>query len=228
MKLTERTIKVLKNFSTINQSIRFQPGETLKTMSPMKTILAEAKLDMKFEKEFCIDDLSRFLSALSLYDDYTLDITPVRVVINGGAHKVSQLKYMCADPEFLVLPPEKEIKFPDALIKFTLTNTDLKSTRKAMDVLGLSEIAIVGKDGDLALQAINSEGKLKDSYSLPIGKTNHEFKIIFKIDNLKLISADYSVAIGQKNGKGIAKFTGIDFPVEYFIAVDSRSEFIKE
>ena len=45
MKLSDKTILLLKNFSSINQSILFKAGTTLRTMSVMKNILAEATID---------------------------------------------------------------------------------------------------------------------------------------------------------------------------------------
>ena len=40
MKFSERTLTVLKNFATINPSIVFNPGKTLRTISPTKTVMA--------------------------------------------------------------------------------------------------------------------------------------------------------------------------------------------
>ena len=45
MKLSDKTINLLKNFSTINQSILFKHGSKLRTISVMKNILAEATID---------------------------------------------------------------------------------------------------------------------------------------------------------------------------------------
>ena len=42
MKLSDKTLSVLKNFSSINQSILFKQGNKLRTISVMKNILAEA------------------------------------------------------------------------------------------------------------------------------------------------------------------------------------------
>ena len=39
MKLSDKTISVLKNFSSINQSILFKEGNKLRTISVMKNIL---------------------------------------------------------------------------------------------------------------------------------------------------------------------------------------------
>ena len=54
MKLSDKTISVLKNFSSINQSILFKEGSKLRTISLMKNILAEATVTEDFAKDFGI------------------------------------------------------------------------------------------------------------------------------------------------------------------------------
>jgi len=60
MKLSDKTLNLLKNFSSINQSILFKEGNTLRTISVMKNILAEAKITEDFTKDFGIYDLNQF------------------------------------------------------------------------------------------------------------------------------------------------------------------------
>ena len=45
MKLSDSTVTLLKNFSNINQSLLFKEGNSLRTISVMKNILAEATID---------------------------------------------------------------------------------------------------------------------------------------------------------------------------------------
>ena len=52
MKLSDRTINLLKNYASINQSILFKQGSSLRTISVMKNILAEANIDEDFPQEF--------------------------------------------------------------------------------------------------------------------------------------------------------------------------------
>ena len=66
MKLSESTLSLLKNFSTINQSILFKQGTKLRTISVMKNILAEATIAEEFPKDFGIYDLNQYLNGLSL------------------------------------------------------------------------------------------------------------------------------------------------------------------
>ena len=67
MKLSEKTLNLLKNFSTINQSILFKQGSSLRTISVMKNILAEATIDEEIPQDFGIYDLNQFLNGLDLH-----------------------------------------------------------------------------------------------------------------------------------------------------------------
>ena len=62
MKLTEKTLNLLKNFASINQSILFKKGSTLRTMSVMKNILAEADIGEEIPQDFAIYDLVQFFN----------------------------------------------------------------------------------------------------------------------------------------------------------------------
>ena len=57
MKLSTQTTEVLKNFSTINQNIMIRSGDTLKTVSAMKNIVATAKVPDNFVREVPIYNL---------------------------------------------------------------------------------------------------------------------------------------------------------------------------
>lgn len=43
MKLSNKTIEIIKNFSTINQGILFKTGKVLKTVSPQKKCTSISK-----------------------------------------------------------------------------------------------------------------------------------------------------------------------------------------
>ena len=67
MKLSDKTLSLLKNFSTINQSILFKKGTKLSTISVMKNILAEATIEEELPKDFGIYDLNQFLNGIELH-----------------------------------------------------------------------------------------------------------------------------------------------------------------
>ena len=49
MKLSAKTIHILKNFSSINPSIMFSAGNVLSTISPIKTVMARTEIDETIE-----------------------------------------------------------------------------------------------------------------------------------------------------------------------------------
>jgi len=73
MKLSEDTINVLKNFSAINQSLQVKPGNTLKTISPLKTVFVEATVTETFPREVAVYDLNKLLAKVSLYKEAELE-----------------------------------------------------------------------------------------------------------------------------------------------------------
>ena len=74
MKLSDKTIKVLKNFSSINQSMLFRTGSIIRTKSTTDTIAAQAVVEEMFPFEFGIYDLNQFLGVVSLFDEPALDL----------------------------------------------------------------------------------------------------------------------------------------------------------
>jgi len=69
MKLTQKTFNLLKNFSSINQSLYAYTGNKLKTVSETKTVIAEAEVQEMFPREFGIYDLNQFLGIVSLLEE---------------------------------------------------------------------------------------------------------------------------------------------------------------
>ena len=81
MKLSNETISVLKNFSTINANLMVKAGSSLSTMSAMKNIVAKADVTEEFPSDFAIYDLNEFLSALSLFGKPDLEFGNDFVII---------------------------------------------------------------------------------------------------------------------------------------------------
>lgn len=217
MKLDQRTIQVLKNFSSINNSILFRPGNVLKTVATTKTILAQATLEQEFPSTFAIYELNKFLSVLSLFDDPELDIQEKFMTIKSGKKRV---KYVFADQNTIVAPDEsKQIKFPKSIVNFELTSQMLTDLNKALGVLRHPEIAISGDGANIHIKTVNSKDPTSDDFSIEVGETDNTFNFVIKADNIKLLNDDYTVDISM----GISRFKSKD--LEYYIAVESNSKF---
>ena len=98
MKLSEKTIDLLENFSSINQSILVKKGSKLRTISVMKNILAEAEVDENFEKDFGIYDLPQFLNGVNLMNDPDIDLRNESYMILREGNTTNCLLYTSPSP----------------------------------------------------------------------------------------------------------------------------------
>lgn len=217
MKFEQKSVQVLKNFASINNSIMFRKGTKLSTISPTKTVMAVATIDEEVPGDFAIYDLSRFLGIVSLFDEPVLTLNDKYMEITGGSEKFN---YSFTDPSLIVVPPEKSITLKDPEINFHLTQAQLQKVMRALNVASLPEIAVTGKDGKILLQAVDVKGSTNDVYSVEVGETEASFRMILRAENIKLLPGDYEVSISSK---GLSYFKGEN--VEYWIAVESTSQY---
>jgi hypothetical protein len=214
MKLSNDTITLLKNFASINQGILFKKGKTLRTVSAQKTVMAEATVGEEFPTEFGVYDLNNFLSVLSLHkEDPVLDFQDNSVIISGLQGR-SKIKYRFCMPGMIVTASDKPITMPDCEISFELKQEDFDWALKAAGVLSSPNLA-VESDGE----------KIFITDSLEVAKGNGDtYKIIFKLENLKVISGSYDVKISSK---GISNFKHKTLNLQYWIATETGSTYQK-
>lgn len=222
MKLSEKTISVLKNFATINPSIEFREGNILKTVSPTNTILASIELDEEFPRSFPIYEVTRLLGTLSLFKDPDLSFTDKEVLISDGKMK-SSYKY-CGSASMFNTPPDKDIPFPEPDVSFTLTHETLKKVMNAANVLSLPMVAVVGDGSIMSIEAMDSTNDSSDTFSAELGETDKTFRLIFRTENLKLMEGDYDVMMSSKY---ISHFKRTSDGLQYWIALETSSTFEK-
>lgn len=230
MKLTPETIEILKNFSTINQSLMVNKGNILRTVSPTKATFAKAEIDQEFENTFAIYDLSNFLGVISMFQDPILDFensSKNYVSVISGDEKINSgnTDYYFAEPENIIKPPDKDLKIPQASVQFKLNKNVISTVMKAVGLLNLPEVLFVGDGEKLAIQAVDSKRNTNNKYNNVIGKTNRKFSAYAKVENLKLLNYDYDVGIvfAQNNSPGVAHFTAGN--LNYWVVLEVNSSF---
>lgn len=220
MKLSESTVSLLKNFSSINQSLLFKEGNKLRTISVMKNILVEANVSETFPKDFGIYDLNQFLNGLSLHSSPDLDFENDQyVVIKEGK---SRSKYFFADPSVIVAPPEKEITLPSEDVCFVLTSQQLEKLKKAASVYQLPDISAIGENGVVKLVARDKKNDTSNDFSIVVGETDENFVFNFKEENLKIVPGNYDVVVSSKL---LSRFSNQNIDVTYYIALEPDSTF---
>ena len=213
MKFSNETIAILKNFSDINQSLLFTQGNELKTISPQKTVMASATISEMIDTRAAVYDLSRFLSTLSLFND-NVDITfgETKFNIKDDRRKVS---YVYASENMIVTPPEKQMNIPKADVAVDLKWDDIQSAIRGAGVLQVADIAFTGRDGKVLLRAADYKNSTSDTYDIEVSDYDGEdFDMTIKVDNLKLLPADYTVSLSKA---GISHFKSTN--AQYWIGV---------
>ena len=215
--LSKTTLDVLKNYATINSSIVFRKGSTLRTISNAENILAKCTSEEIFPVDFAIYDLSQFLSGITLFDNPSLDFASddfVRIVGNGRS-----VKYYFSDPEItLKSAPEKNVNFPGSDIQFNLTEHDLLALQKASAVYSLPDLSVQSKDGKVQLVLKDKENDTSNTYKQAIaGTCTGDYSLDIKIENIRLLPGDYSVKVSKSL---ISEWNNTTLDLTYYIALE--------
>ena len=220
MNLSEKTLTILKNFAGINNSILVKKGNSLRTISVAKNILAEAEIVEDFSRDFAIYDLNQFLNGLGLHQDPDLDFTENSyLTIREGKRRV---KYFFADPNVIISPPDKEISLPTEDVHFQLDSVTLEKLLKAAAVYQLPDLSAVGEAGVVKLVVRDKKNDTSTVFAVVVGETDKSFSFNFKVENIKIIPGAYDVVVSSKL---LSKFTNTQHDLKYFIALEPDSTF---
>ena len=218
MKLTKDTLDVLKNFASINSGIEFKKGNTIRTMSSGKTVLAKATLKDEFPQDFCVYDLNQFLSVHSMFDNTEIEFDDKNVIFKSGTKKST--KYRKTAKEMIVTAPDKELSLPSVDITFTLTKEDFADLLKSASILQSPHIAVESQGDKIVLTTFNAKDDSAHTNSIEVGDGNgKKFKMVFLTDNLKMIPGAYDVEI---SAKGLATFKNKSVDIQYWVATESK------
>ena len=222
MKISNRTLDILKNFSEINQSILIKAGKKLKTVSALKNILAHADVEEDFPQDFAIYQLNEFIGVLSTMSNPDLTFHDKYVMLsqeNGAC-----TKYFYAEPS-VVISPEKDIVMPSEEINFTLLEKQYNDLLKMSSILQLNDILVKGcpKSNGQYLAVTNKKNDTSNDYSVKVGEgVTEPYKMYFKTENLKMVAGDYNVHISSK---GISHFENMTIKLDYWIALEPDSKY---
>ena len=220
MKLSNDTVGVLKNFASINQNLIIKEGSELTTMSAMKNIVARAKVMETFPKEVAIYDLNEFLAALSLFTTPVLDFQDQFVTMSEEGNPRNSLKYFYSDPS-VVTSPSKMITMPSEEVTFTLNDDTVNQLKRAAGVISSPDLALENN----LLTVKDKKNDTANNYSINVdckSEENADYTFFFKVENLKLLSGDYKVAVSSKF---ISHFKNTKSDIEYWIALEPESKY---
>ena len=230
MKLSETTQNILKNYSTINQSIYLKKGSRLSTISVMRNILAAADVSEEFPIDFCIYDLGKFLNLLSIYPELTFHENYVEM--SNGAKKY---KFMKAEASIIVFTentfeldgsdnnPKGSKQSPKWEINVKLPDATLSEQNKVAQISGLPDFSLSTKnDGKVYFSALDKKDDTSNVSEEPVGESDDTFTMYFRSENLKMIEGDYDVGISKNK---ISTFRHQKLPIQYWITLEQDSSY---
>ena len=220
MKLSDDTINVLKNFSSINQSLQFKSGNTLRTISPLKTIFVEATVGENFPKEFALYDLNKLLAKVSLYKEAHLSFDDDKVNISTENKKKSDFIKYCS-PKIIIVPPEKAITLGEADCTFSISQEDLEWMKRSAGISGSPNFVFESDGSTIHFIATDVKDDSADVSKIEIGTGDGtKFRVVMKVENFKLMEGSYDVSIAKK---GLSCFKHKSASITYYIAIEAAN-----
>ena len=218
MKLSNETVSVLKNFSTINQNLVIKSGSTITTMSAMKNIVAKADVKEDFPQDFAIYDLNEFLSVITFFENPELEFKDNFVIVTEEGIS-ERARYFFSDPS-VVTTPTKPITMPECEVKLNLSSDILDRITRGASIIGAPDLAL--ESGTLKATDKKNETANDFQMDIEVESDSNDYKFWFKVENLKLIPDSYDVQISSKS---ISHFKNSKGDVEYFIALEPESTY---
>ena len=223
MKVCNDTLMILKNFSGINSNFVVKPGNVIRTITGTKNIYAEATIAESFDKECSVFDLNKFLATISLFKEPEFKFDDKFVTIAGSGS--SSVKYFYSDPSLVrkfVDDLPKTINAPTADFEFTLTAKDFQEISKAASVLQVNDLTIETIGGFVFLTLHDKKDASSNTYQIKVGENTGKlnFRMHYKMDNLKLVTGDYRVRISKKK---VSEFIHSKLTLKYWVAMEHDS-----
>jgi hypothetical protein len=222
VKLSKETLSILKNFSAHNSNLLVKPGNEINTITPAKNVVAKATVQENFPVEFGIWDLNKFLGTISLFNDpeFTFDEKCVHIEGEDGA----RVAYYYSEPR-LLSTLTKEVKMPEAVVNFSITEDNFVSLQRAASVLQLPDLCIRSNDNnEIELVVLDKKSATSNQFAIVVGdnEIDANFEFYLKMENIRLLAGNYDVSVSKSV---VSKFSHQSTDLVYYIALENDSTF---
>ena len=218
MKLSNDTLRILKNFAEINGNLTITKGNMLETVHVPPTIYAKATISEVFETNFGIYDLKEFIATLSMFKDPTLEFGEDFVTIIDDDDPTIKTKYWRTNDVNLTKIPKFK-QFPDPIAKFELSEVNLKRIEKASVTLKCPDVVLEGKDGKIIARVCDLKNGTKNDFTIVLTNdySGEEFNVHLLQEKLMIIDADYQC---EMIANKLIRLTNQDNTLLYIITLD--------
>jgi hypothetical protein len=190
----------------------------LSTVSAGKNILALANISESFQREFAIYDLNSFLGLLTLMEDQDVEFNEAGINISKDG---SEFKYFYSDPSVVTASPYKSLDI-DPVFTFNLSAAEITMIQRAASIVSATTVSIVSDGVTVTLMVGDPSNTAANSYkkTLTTDANPPAFDARLKVENLKVITDDYTVAVGKKKA---LHFKSNSRDLQYWLAMEPAS-----
>lgn len=167
--LTDITLRLLKNFATINPQVVLKEGTAQRTAHPQKSVLALADFETDWPQTTAIYQLPELLSNISAYDKPVLTLEEKQFRISG-ANSPSHVEYPYSDPSVVTEPPDKTFSIKDPYAEFVLPERAIAEIKKLSAINNLPTIAIEvnGEEQTIVIKPHDEKNPATRVYAYPV------------------------------------------------------------
>jgi hypothetical protein len=199
MEISQATIDIMKNFTTINNSIWLNEPQCMKTISIAENIIGIYDTEETFP-EWQLYNSVPFMSLVSLFGLSKIDFDfGERAVVLKSPGTRATVVYDDIDiiPKLGDLKASSSYKkYDDFSATFDLTTDKIGQIQKAANILGLPDMKVVMRDGK-GLITINDDEN-PDSNLLKMAIVGEgDCEITMMVKNLQLHTGDYSISVSS-------------------------------
>jgi hypothetical protein len=216
---SKNTLSILKNFSSLNSNLLIKPGDVIKTITPSKNGMAIAKVDEKFDVEFGIWDLNKFLGVVSLFSTPTFDFGQKSMKIKNGGNSV--VNYYYSEPRLLSVPT-KDVIMPEVNVSITMTDKQFSELQKAASVMQLSDLSFTTDNGQIVAMVSDLGDPTTNTYKVVVEEKYNgtEFLFNFKMENIKILPGDYKINFAKNV---VGEFVHKTISLTYWFAMEANT-----
>jgi hypothetical protein len=122
--------------------------------------------------------------------------------------------------------PTQDYPFNDIALSVNLDSDVIERVRKAASMYFLTDLSLVGAEGQVELVVHNKEETTSKSYNITLGTTENEFSLNFVEKNIMILPGSYQLDIARfPGGRFASKFSNANQELEYVIALEPDSSF---
>lgn len=218
MKISNETLQILKNFTTINPSYVFREGNVVSSISVGNNIFARATVTEEFPQEVCIYDLNSLLGLLTLQEGQDVEFGENSIIISKDN---GQFEYFYSDasnirPEVAKWP--QKTPSAEGFYTFTLGATEIQTINKAATVVGATKFGLSCKGGKVQINVNDPKTPGSNSYRKFLEDYDgDDFDAFIPFENFKVVNDSYDVTVSKKR---FFHFKNNNRDLAYWFALD--------